>query len=298
MLNEEEALPELLALLRQLDPPAAEVILVDGGSTDGTRRVSLLGGERLLRTRRGRAAQLNAGAAAASGKVLIFVHADSRPPRSVVHAARRALRDPHVVLGGFFVRLVAPGGRLLVLPTLHNFLKTYYAPLAFRPAAFASGLRLLFGDQTMFCRAADFRRAGGFDASLPIMEDADLCLRMHAAGKEARPPARRSAGGSAVPWLLPASRRGDAGGRRGTEQHTARVRRGRRLTCGAARRCRCRASLAGGRQRARRAGVLAQQLEQRAPHRSVGFPQVHAHPVARRVQLVQGHAPLRAAQAL
>ena len=44
------------------------------------------------------------------------------------------------------------------------------------------GARLLFGDQTLFCRAADFKRVGGFAARLPIMEDADLCIRLHMAG--------------------------------------------------------------------------------------------------------------------
>ena len=43
---------------------------------------------------------------------------------------------------------------------------------------------MLFGDQTLYCRAADFRRVGGYDNKLPIMEDADLCLRMHMLGPE------------------------------------------------------------------------------------------------------------------
>ncbi len=51
------------------------------------------------------------------------------------------------------------------------------------------GLRCLFGDQTLFCRASDLWRVGGFDGSLPIMEDADLCIRMHEAGPDASAPA-------------------------------------------------------------------------------------------------------------
>ena len=47
------------------------------------------------------------------------------------------------------------------------------------------GLRCLFGDQTLFCRAADFYSVGGFAERLPIMEDADLCLRLHLAGPAA-----------------------------------------------------------------------------------------------------------------
>ena len=48
------------------------------------------------------------------------------------------------------------------------------------------GAKLLFGDQTLFCRAADFARVGGYDGALPIMEDADLCIRLHAAGPGSR----------------------------------------------------------------------------------------------------------------
>ena len=68
----------------------------------------------------------------------------------------------------------------------NNTLKSYYGPLLLRPLSFLRGLRCLFGDQTMFCRAADFRRVGGFDGRLPIMEDADLCIRLHMAGKPRR----------------------------------------------------------------------------------------------------------------
>jgi len=66
--------------------------------------------------------------------------------------------------------------------SLHNVLKTYYAPLLLRPVSFFRGLRCLFGDQAMFVDAACFRSVGGFDESLPIMEDADLCVRMHESG--------------------------------------------------------------------------------------------------------------------
>lgn len=50
------------------------------------------------------------------------------------------------------------------------------------------GARLLFGDQTLFCRACDFKRVGGYASRLPIMEDADLCVRLHMAGPGGRPP--------------------------------------------------------------------------------------------------------------
>ena len=67
--------------------------------------------------------------------------------------------------------------------SLHNWLKTYYAPLLFRPHLFFRGLRLLFGDQVMFTRSADFWECGGFDSNLPIMEEADLCLKLVRRGR-------------------------------------------------------------------------------------------------------------------
>ena len=68
---------------------------------------------------------------------------------------------------------------------MHNVVKSFYCPAMFRPRSFARGLRVLFGDQAMFCRARDFAYVGGFDEALPIMEDADLCVRMHVAGPSA-----------------------------------------------------------------------------------------------------------------
>jgi hypothetical protein len=58
--------------------------------------------------------------------------------------------------------------------------KTHYLPLFARPLSYARGLRILFGDQALFARAAAFHAVGGFDANVPIMEDADLCLKLHA----------------------------------------------------------------------------------------------------------------------
>jgi rSAM/selenodomain-associated transferase 2 len=207
-LNESKCIEEAVRHLRRLSPAACEVIVVDGGSGDGTTALARRAGARAVRAPRGRAAQMNAGAAAASGDLLLFVHADSRPPADAVAAARRALGDPRVVLGGFST-LIQHRGRTLWFSTAHNWLSTYYAPLLFDPAGFARGLRCLFGDQTLFCRAADFRRAGGFDGALPIMEDADLCIRLHERGRvdgrrgrevQLRGAANRTSGRRIAPW--------------------------------------------------------------------------------------------------
>jgi hypothetical protein len=67
--------------------------------------------------------------------------------------------------------------------TFHNWIKTWYAPLVFRPQLFLRGLRLLFGDHAMFFRRADFLAVGGCDETLTVMEDADLCLRLCRRGR-------------------------------------------------------------------------------------------------------------------
>ena len=68
------------------------------------------------------------------------------------------------------------------LPSSTVAIKTFYLPLVFRPLSFVHGLRILFGDQCVFARTDAFHRVGGFDETVPIMEDADLCLKLHALG--------------------------------------------------------------------------------------------------------------------
>ena len=67
--------------------------------------------------------------------------------------------------------------------SFHNWIKTWYAPLLFRPLLFLRGLRLLFGDHAMFFRRADFLTVGGCDPTLLVMEEADLCIRFHRLGR-------------------------------------------------------------------------------------------------------------------
>ncbi|KAI7839606.1 hypothetical protein COHA_006673 [Chlorella ohadii] len=199
-LNEAAGIEPLLTYLQQsLQPEAAEIIVVDGGSSDATVAIAQRCGVRVVQAGRGRARQMNVGAAAAAGDILVFVHADARPPQQLVSLVRAALWQPGVVLGGFRP-LIEYEGRPLRFFSANNTLKSYYLPLLLRPLSFLRGLRILFGDQTLFCRAADFRKAadipsvqmrvGGYDSRLPIMEDADLCLRLHMAGPASQPGRR------------------------------------------------------------------------------------------------------------
>ena len=187
-LNEEAVIGSTLKHLASLDPQPLEVIVAVGDSSDGTASIAESHGAVVVANgARGRSRQMNAGALRANGDVLIFLHADTQLPTDAVNVARRQLcagkRTERTVLGGFVSLITVPErDKTYWFLSTHNVAKTFYTVLAFRPKSFALGLRCLFGDQAMFCRRRDFEYVGGFDENLPIMEDADLCVRMHTAG--------------------------------------------------------------------------------------------------------------------
>ena len=182
-LNEAGYLGRTLRQLSILDPPAWEILVVDGGSEDETMAIAKAAGVRVLVSPQcGRSVQMNEGAKAATGEILCFLHADTGVPDDIIAAIESTLADP-LVAGGGFISLMASQKQTRWGVSLHNFLKTYYAPLLFRPHLFFKGLRLLFGDQVIFCRTGDFWECGGFDPTLPIMEEADLCLKLVRQGR-------------------------------------------------------------------------------------------------------------------
>jgi len=182
--NEASGLGRTLRCLQMLDPPAHEIIVVDGGSSDDTVAIATQHQATLITaTQRGRAPQMNAGAELATGEILCFVHGDTLVPDDLVTVLRQTLADT-AIAGGGFISIMAGAQTTRWGVTLHNALKTYYAPLIFRPYRFfRHGLRVLFGDQVIFCRRRDFWACGGFDVAQPIMEDADLCLRLSNVGR-------------------------------------------------------------------------------------------------------------------
>jgi rSAM/selenodomain-associated transferase 2 len=187
-LNEAAALAQTLRCLNALDPSASEILIVDGGSQDDTIAIANAAIQRftnkatsiqiIASEQMGRSPQMNRGAELATGDLLCFLHADTLVPPDLITTINKTLHDPTIACGGF-VSLMAGADKTRWFLSLHNYLKTYYAPLLFRPRLFLfKGLRLLFGDQVMFCRRQDFWNCGGFDLALPIMEDADLCLKL------------------------------------------------------------------------------------------------------------------------
>lgn len=178
-LNELRCLERTLRYLSILHPAPLEILVVDGGSTDGTPAIAAQFPVTLLHAPEARrSSQMNLGAAQASGSVLCFLHADTLLPDDGMAVIEKTLADPAIACGGF-ISLMTGTTTTRWSTSLHNILKTYYAPLLFRPHLFfGKGLRLLFGDQVIFCRREDFLRCGGFDPNLEIMEEADLCLKL------------------------------------------------------------------------------------------------------------------------
>jgi len=167
-LNEAAGMANALAALAPLRAAGHEVIVADGGSTDGTPALAAAGADRVIAAPRGRARQMNAGAAAARGEVLLFLHADTRLPPGGDRLVRQAL-DSGAQWGRFDVRIVGDGGgdsaMFPVIAALMN--------LRSRLSGIATG------DQAIFMRRPLFEQLGGY-AEQPLMEDVELCRRLKA----------------------------------------------------------------------------------------------------------------------
>ena len=188
VLDETSTIAVCLTHLRGLSPAPFEVIVVDGGSADDTVAIAEVFAEEgvgppitVIAGPKGRARQLNRGVEASRGELLCFLHADTWLPHDAVSVIRRTLEPPRTTLGGF-VSLMRGPGRTRWGTSLHNALKTYYAVAIFKPIWFLRGMRLLFGDQAMFCRRRDFDAVGGFD-DVAIMEDLELSMKLGKRGR-------------------------------------------------------------------------------------------------------------------
>lgn len=159
---------EVTALLDHL-AEFDEVVIADGGSADDTCALAACHprGPLLVHTDRGRARQLNAGAAAARGEVLVFLHADTRLPSGAAGLIERALRNPSVLGGNFALRF--DGG-------------DRFSALLSRWYALQRRLGVYYGDSVLWCRREVFDMLGGF-RELPIMEDYDFVRKLERAGR-------------------------------------------------------------------------------------------------------------------
>lgn len=170
VLDEADTLAPSLRPLQSARGHGVEVIVVDGGSRDRTRCVASPLCDRLLDAPRGRARQMNAGAAAARGRVLLFLHADTRLPSGWDDLVRHALGNRGREWGRFDVRLDGAHPMLRMVERAMN--------LRSRLSGIATG------DQAIFITRAAFREAGGFP-DIALMEDVALSCALRTRSRPA-----------------------------------------------------------------------------------------------------------------
>jgi rSAM/selenodomain-associated transferase 2 len=168
VLDEEAEIPGALASLAG-EGAAHEVVVVDGGSADRSVALARAGGARIVAAPRGRGAQMNGGARAATGEILVFLHADVRMPPGALAGIVEACADPAVAGGGFCKRYDRETPLLVAMAGVQNQVRSRLG-------------HSLVGTQAMFVRRAVFDRLGGF-REWPLLEDVDFSDRLRREGR-------------------------------------------------------------------------------------------------------------------
>jgi rSAM/selenodomain-associated transferase 2 len=166
VLDEEKTIATMLDALIALAPH--EIIVVDGGSTDRTAEICQQFDVKVMVSARGRARQMNSGAKAASGDILLFLHADTTLPNSAFDDIRLALGDCRYVGGRFDVELAGQHWMLKVIGAMIN----YRSRLS----------KVSTGDQAIFVRRFVFEQIGGYP-DIPLMEDVAFCRMLRHTGE-------------------------------------------------------------------------------------------------------------------
>lgn len=165
-LNEAESIAACMKSARTCTE--SEIIVADGGSSDGTREVVKAFGAKLLTVTGGRAKQANAGASTARGNVFLFLHGDTSLPKGFDQHILRLLAKPGTVAGAFALAIDSPEIGLRIIEKLTNFRSRFF--------------QLPYGDQAIFLGADIFRSVGGFP-EIPIMEDFLFMTRVKKEGR-------------------------------------------------------------------------------------------------------------------
>jgi rSAM/selenodomain-associated transferase 2/rSAM/selenodomain-associated transferase 1 len=166
VLNEASAIVRALSHLE--DVANLEVIIVDGGSTDETSVLAGSRGAKVIQSNPGKAVQMNTGAKAAAGDILVFLHADTLLPEDFNHLIVSALNQTGVVAGAFRLAIDSTLAGIRIIERMANLRSRF--------------LQLPYGDQALFMPKALFVEIGGFP-ELPIMEDFILIRRLKHKGK-------------------------------------------------------------------------------------------------------------------
>ena len=162
VLNEAENIASMLHSLAPLRTRGAQVIVVDGGSQDDTVARARPLADHVLASAKGRARQMNAGAALATGSTLLFLHADTRLPTGADLQVLESIRHG-ALWGRFDVSIQGLSPMLRVVACMMN-LRSRYTGIA-------------TGDQAIFVRADSFAQVGGFPDQ-PLMEDIEISKRL------------------------------------------------------------------------------------------------------------------------
>ncbi len=169
--NEAAGLAATLAALRSADTcleGGVETLVAAAGSCDETAAIARTHAARVLHLRPGRGRQMNQAAAAATGAILLFLHADTRLPEAFDDHVRRILAEPRVIAGAFRLGIEGARGSLRLIQWVANLRARY--------------LQFPYGDQALFMRREVFDSLGGFP-ELPIMEDYELVRRLRRRGR-------------------------------------------------------------------------------------------------------------------
>jgi len=166
VLNEAENLRNTLGHLHLSENE--ELIIVDGGSVDGTVSIAREFTDKVFTAKTGRASVMNFGAQNAQGDILLFLHADCILPDNSFTLIREVLRNKNIAAGAFALRIDSKKTVFRIIEIFSNL-----------RAVLTS---LIYGDQGMFLRKETFNRLGGF-ADIPLMEDIEISLRLNKAGK-------------------------------------------------------------------------------------------------------------------
>ena len=176
VLNEAKNIQDTLVLIQNhIKSSDIEIIVVDGGSTDRTVSIAKeLGVIVIDSPARGRANQMNAGAAMATGDILLFLHADTRLPKNYAQLINNTLMQPNAIAGAFELAIDSPEKSLRLIEALVKLRSHFWS--------------LPYGDQALFMKRSTFNNLGGFP-NLAIMEDFALVKQLKNHGKIAIAPA-------------------------------------------------------------------------------------------------------------
>jgi rSAM/selenodomain-associated transferase 2 len=167
VLHEAETINETLAHIRAADPGAAEIIIVDGDLLGSTISAVRNSGVITANSSKGRARQMNHGAALASGGILLFLHADTQLPANALSMIKKVMEDRRLVAGAFKLGIRSER-RIFRITEKYVSLRTRVT-------------RIPFGDQAIFIRRDYFEKIGGYK-DIPLMEDVELMARIKKQG--------------------------------------------------------------------------------------------------------------------